>query len=444
VDGTAELGGIEIPVSKSGPVSSKVRVIGGGLAGCEAALQLARRGRCVDLWEQKPQLRSPAHTSDALAELVCSNSLRSDQLTSAVGLLKEELRRVGSALLRCAQHCRVPAGGALAVDRAQFSAEVERLLGEAPEVTLECHAVAALPDDGLPTILATGPLTEGALAEDLARVTGVDSLHFYDAIAPIVESESIDRGRVFAASRYGRGDAQDYLNVPLDRACYERFVEDLLAAPKQTPHGFEDSACFDGCLPIEVMAGRGLEVLAHGPMKPVGLVDPSSGERPHAVVQLRKEDRADTARNLVGFQTRLTRQSQRDVLRKLPGLEGARFLRYGSIHRNSFVEAPRVLSDSLELQARPGIWLAGQLAGSEGYVEAIAVGFLAATSLCACTDRGSFVPPPRTTALGGLYAHLRGAAPGSYGPSNITWAMVEPYPGGRRKQERRRAEDMIV
>lgn len=413
-----------------------VRVIGAGLAGCEAAWQLARAGLHVELWEQKPLRRSPAQSSDGLAELVCSNSLRSDQRANAVGLLKDELRAVGSGLLRCADATRVPAGSALAVDRQRFSQAVEALLGSCERIQVEHRIVEALPEDAVPTVVATGPLTEGPLADALAALAGGEALHFYDAIAPIVESEGVDRRVVFAQSRYDKGDPEDYWNVPLDEEQYYVFVQRLLAAPKLTPHGFEDSACFEGCLPIEVMAARGPLVLAHGPMKPVGLTDPRTGQRPFAVVQLRKEDREGSARNLVGFQTRLTWPAQRELFGGLPGLGGVRFQRLGSIHRNSYLDAPRALDDALRLRRDPPLWIAGQLAGSEGYVEAIGVGVLVAASVLALRAGQDFVPPPASTALGGLYRHLRdGSKP--FTPSNITWSLIAMDEARGRRGDRR-------
>ncbi|MFH1810970.1 MAG: methylenetetrahydrofolate--tRNA-(uracil(54)-C(5))-methyltransferase (FADH(2)-oxidizing) TrmFO [Pseudomonadota bacterium] len=415
---------------------SRVRIIGAGLAGCEVAWQLARAGLEVELWEQKPLQRTPAQSNDGLAELVCSNSLRSDQLGNAVGLLKQELRLCRSGLMQCADHSRVPAGSALAVDRRQFSDQVESLLGSCPSLQIQRGVFTHLPDDGVATVLATGPLTQGPLAAQLAELTGGDALHFYDAIAPILETEGIDRSIVFAQSRYDRGDPEDYLNVPLDEEAYHLFVHALCAAPKVTPRDFEDSACFEGCLPVEVMAARGPLVLAFGPMKPVGLVDPRTGRRPFAAVQLRKEDPAGTARNMVGFQTRLTWPAQRELFSGLPGLAGVRFQRLGSMHRNSFLDAPRVLDDALRLHASPHPWVAGQLAGSEGYVEAIAVGMLVARSVLDHVADRSFLPPPPTTALGGLYRHLRDSSK-PFGPSNVTWSMIQVETGGRGRGERR-------
>jgi len=415
-----------------------VRIIGGGLAGSEVAWQLARRGVSVELCEQKPAQRSAAHTSDQLAELVCSNSLRSDRLENAVGLLKAELRLIGSGLLRCADATRVPAGGALAVDRAAFSTAVEALLAGVPTLCFARGQVAQLADDDRPTVVASGPLTDGALAAEIRTLTGSEALFFYDAIAPIVDASTLDLEQLFAASRYGRGDADDYLNLPLDHDAYYRFVQALLDAPKVTPHDFEDRTCFEGCLPIEVMAARGPDVLAFGPLKPVGLIDPRTGRRPFAAVQLRKEDLAGSARNLVGFQTRLTHPAQLAVLRSLPGMQHAQFLRLGSVHRNTYVDAPRALDDGLRLRARPTVWLAGQITGSEGYVEAIAVGALVAISVLAALRGQPFVAPPPTTALGGLYRHLRGPHPGAFAPSNVNWAQLAAYPGGRNRAEQRR------
>ncbi len=420
------------------PLEPKVLIIGGGLAGCEAAWQLASRQIDVELREMRPERPSPAHETDRLAELVCSNSLRGASLTNAVGLLKEEMRRLGSLVLNAADRTSVPAGKALAVDRRAFAEAVtEAVLGH-PRVRLVRAESRSLPRNG-PAIVATGPLTSEPLAEDLAQLTGSRGLHYYDAIAPVVDAESLDSARVFRASRYGEGE--DYLNVPLDEAEYHRLVRDLLQADKVPPRDFEEPRYFEGCLPVEILAERGPLTLAHGPLKPVGLTDPRTGRRPFAVIQLRAEDQEGTAYNLVGFQTRMRQGEQLRVLRSLPGLERVRLLRYGSVHRNTFVDAPRVLTPALELRARPGVRLAGQLTGVEGYVESAACGLLAGLFL-AGELRGEPIPaPPPETAHGGLLGHLRGLGPsaGSFQPSNITWAMLPAPPKRRRRADRRRA-----
>ncbi|NDY43539.1 methylenetetrahydrofolate--tRNA-(uracil(54)-C(5))-methyltransferase (FADH(2)-oxidizing) TrmFO, partial [Dissulfurirhabdus thermomarina] len=357
------------------PDTFDLTVIGGGLAGSEAAWQAAEAGCRVRLVEMKPRRFSPAHKSPFLGELVCSNSLRSDAPDSAVGLLKEELRRAGSLVMAAADRTRVPAGKALAVDRNRFAAEITAALEAHPRVEIVRDEATALPDTGW-VIVATGPLTSDALAAELRARIGTGYLHFYDAIAPIVLGESLDRTVVFAASRYQEGGG-DYLNCPMDEAAYRRFVEALLAAEKVPLRDFERAAYFEGCLPIEVMAERGPETLRFGPMKPVGLVDPRTGRTPHAVVQLRREDLEGTLWNMVGFQTKLKWHEQERVFRMIPGLERAEFVRLGSIHRNTFVCAPRVLTPALRLRADPRIFLAGQLSGVEGYVESTAMGLLA-------------------------------------------------------------------
>jgi methylenetetrahydrofolate--tRNA-(uracil-5-)-methyltransferase len=419
-----------------------VTIVGAGLAGCEAAWQLAERGLDVLLLEQKPIARTPAQTTDSFCELVCSNSMRGAALANAVGLLKEELRRAGSLILSCADATRVPAGGALAVDREQFSACVTDRLRRHPRVTIEARVVEAIPAAcaTAPVILATGPLTGDALALDLARAIGQDHLAYYDAIAPIVSAESIDWTQVFKQSRYGKGaadgDDEAYVNCPLDEPGYTAFVAELLAAQKVEPRSFEETRYFEGCLPIEVMASRGGMTLAFGPMKPVGLTDPRTGQRPYAVVQLRPEDGAATAYNLVGFQTRMTWPEQSRVLRTIPGLQAAEFLRFGSVHRNTFVDAPRVLGERMQLRARPDVYLAGQITGVEGYVESCAGGFVCGRMLAQTLTGAPVTPPPASTALGGVLTHLsRGAA--GYQPSNVTWAWLPPHENRRLKKRER-------
>jgi methylenetetrahydrofolate--tRNA-(uracil-5-)-methyltransferase len=425
-----------------------VTVVGAGLAGCEAAWQLAERGVDVLLIEQKPLARTPAQTTDTFCELVCSNSMRGASLANAVGLLKEELRRAGSLILSCADATRVPAGGALAVDRERFSAAVtERLRGHA-RVTLESRVVESIPDasPSTPVILATGPLTGDALAADLARVVGRGHLAYYDAIAPIVSADSIDWDKVFKQSRYGKGveagDDEAYVNCPFDEQQYRAFVADVVAAQKVEPRGFEEVRYFEGCLPIEVMASRGEMTLAFGPMKPVGLLDPRTNARPFAVVQLRPEDAAATAYNLVGFQTRMTWPEQGRVLRTIPGLEAAELQRYGSVHRNTFVDAPRVLDARMQLRARPGVYLAGQVSGVEGYVESCAGGFVCGVMLAQSLLGHAVTPPPPTTALGGVLTHL-GRDTKDYQPSNVTWAWLPPM-ADRRMKKRERYEAMAA
>lgn len=419
---------------------NKVTVVGAGLAGVEAAWQLAGRGVEVELIEQKPLRRTPAQTSDALAELVCSNSLRGAALANAVGLLKEELRRAGSLVLQAADLTAVPAGGALAVDRERFGATITGAIDAHPRIHRRCAEVTEIPSSR-PVILATGPLTGDALAADLARVLGAEHLAYYDAISPIVAADSLDWEKVFRQSRYDKGGDDAYVNCPMDEATYRAFVQAVLDAEKVRPRDFEETRYFEGCLPIEVMAERGPDTLLYGPMKPVGLSDPRTGRRPFAVVQLRQEDAAATAFNLVGFQTRMTWTAQATVLRMIPGLESAEFMRFGSVHRNTFVDAPRVLSPTLELNALPGLFLAGQITGVEGYVESAACGLLCAVQLARALRGEGALPPPATTAFGGLMAHLRGG-PNAFQPSNITWAHVPPIatPGKKKVAKRDRYE----
>jgi len=416
-----------------------VTVIGAGLAGSECALQLARRGIPVRLCEMKPHQRSPAHRSDGPAELVCSNSFRSDSPETPIGMLHAELRRLGSLILGEADRARVPAGEALAVDRERFSAGVERALDATPGLQRVSGEVESVPPGEV--VVATGPLTSEALTRALSRWTG-DKLYFYDSIAPIVAADSVDEASAFRASRWGRGDGDDYLNLPLDEAQYRAFVAELRAAEKVTPHAFEEPRYFEGCLPIEVMAERGEDALAYGPMKPVGLTDPHTGKRPHAVVQLRHEDVAGTAYNLVGFQTRLTWPEQKRIFRSLPGLGSAEFLRMGQIHRNTFIDGPRLLGADLSLREEPRVWFAGQISGVEGYVESAASGYLVSLSIVARRSGRPFVPPPAATAIGALYRHVTGEAhpPGAaYQPSNVTFGLFPPLPDRVPKSRRREA-----
>src|SRR4051794_29286121 len=418
-----------------------VRVVGGGLAGTEAALVLADAGVDVVLHEQKPARRSPAHKEDGLAELVCSNSLRSDNPQNAIGLLHEELRRLGSPVLAQADLARVPAGDALAVDRPAFSGGLTARVRAHPRIRLTAEEVRELPAGPDLCIVATGPLTGEDLARSLAETVGASQLAFYDAIAPIVAGDSVDRSLAFAQSRYGKGEGADYLNLPLTREQYEQFVAELLRGEKVKPHAFEEPRYFEGCLPIEVMAERGRDVLAYGPMKPVGLIDPRSGQRPHAVVQLRREDRAGTAWNLVGFQTRLTWPEQKRIFAGfIPGLRAAEWLRLGQVHRNTFLNAPRVLAPDGTLKARPHVFCAGQITGVEGYVESAASGHLAARRVLARLRGERFVPPPGTTALGALLRHVTGEAHPKgydYQPSNVVYALFPPLAERHRKQERK-------
>jgi methylenetetrahydrofolate--tRNA-(uracil-5-)-methyltransferase len=425
-------------------LTGPVTIVGAGLAGCEAAWQLAERGTPVRLIEQKPASRTPAQTSDEFCELVCSNSMRGAALTNAVGLLKEELRRAGSLVMACADATRVPAGGALAVDRDAFSELVTRRIRNHRFISVQARVVDAIPaaSDEAPVVLATGPLTADALAADLERAVGRSHLAYYDAIAPIIAADSIDWTRVFKQSRYGKGAEpgadEAYVNCPLDEATYRELVRQLRDAVKVEARSFEEARYFEGCLPVEVMAARGDLTLAFGPMKPVGLVDPRTGHRPFAVVQLRPEDGAASAYNMVGFQTRMTWSEQARVLRTIPGLEAAEFMRFGTVHRNTFVDAPRCLDARLQLRSRPGVFLAGQIAGVEGYVESCACGFVCAILLSQSLRGASLVPPPPETALGGVLTHL-GRAVDDYQPSNVTWAWLPPLVDRRLKKHDRYA-----
>ncbi|HPC82337.1 MAG TPA: methylenetetrahydrofolate--tRNA-(uracil(54)-C(5))-methyltransferase (FADH(2)-oxidizing) TrmFO [Thermoanaerobaculaceae bacterium] len=415
-----------------------VRVIGGGLAGCEAAWQLASAGVEVELVEMRPGTTTPAHRSGDLAELVCSNSLRSDNPTNAVGLLKREMEAMGSLVMAAARKARVPAGDALAVDRAAFSAHITRALESHPLVRVVREEVTALPEG--PAILATGPLTSPALHRALEELLGEGSLSFFDAIAPVVAADSLDMSLLFAASRYGKGGGADYLNAPLDHEQYVAFVVALREAEKVPLREFErDIPHFEGCLPIEVMAERGLDTLRYGPMKSVGLVDPRTGRRPYAVVQLRQDDLAARHYNLVGFQTRMTVGAQQRVMRMIPGLANARFVRYGMVHRNSFVCAPRHLDAQLRIEVRPELRLAGQLAGVEGYVESAACGLLAGFSLAAEQLGAEVEPLVHWTAHGGLVRHLTERSPHDFQPANAAWGLMTepPIPLPRDKGHRR-------
>ncbi len=408
----------------------EVVVIGAGLAGCEVAWQAARRGLDVTLVDMKPAERSPAHHADWFAELVCSNSLRSNRVTSAVGLLKEEMRRLGSLVIAAADEAAVPAGQALAVDRDVFARRITETLAAHPRVALRQARVERIPD-ARPVVIATGPLTAGGLAEDLQRVLGEQYLYFYDALSPIVYADSIDMEVAFRASRYEDGPG-DYLNLPLDRARYEAFVAALCAADTVPLHPFEAALYFEGCLPVEEMARRGRDTLAYGPMKPVGLVDPRTGRRPHAVVQLRQEDKQGVLYSLVGFQTKLRVGEQKRIFRTLPGAGQLVFARYGSVHRNTYLNAPRHLGPTLELRSRPGVYVAGQIAGVEGYVESAALGLLAGIQV-AFAQRGTEAPrPDPATAHGALLAFLAQADANRFSPMNVNFGLFPALEGAAR------------
>ena len=401
-----------------------VRIIGGGLAGCEAAWQLVRRGVAVELYEMRPQRATEAHATSHLAELVCSNSLRSAALTNAAGLLKEEMRRLDSLIIRTAEACRVPAGSALAVDRERFAAAVTAELGALPGVSIVRAEVEAIPSDGV-SIIASGPLTSPALSRALEALLGARQLYYYDAISPIVTAESIDKTVAFSASRYDRG-GDDYINLPFTREEYEAFIGALLAAEKVPAHDFEDLRYFEGCLPIEEMARRGRETLAFGPMRPTGLTDPRTGKRPYAVVQLRQENHERTLYNMVGFQTKMTYPEQKRVFALVPGLAHAEFVRFGSLHRNTFIDAPRQLRPTLQWRGRRDIFFAGQITGVEGYIESAASGLLAGINAARLVRGERVVEPPATTALGSLLAYITDPERKDFQPMNVNFGIMPP------------------
>jgi methylenetetrahydrofolate--tRNA-(uracil-5-)-methyltransferase len=427
-----------------------VRIVGGGLAGCEAAWQAASRGVAVLLYEMRPARATAVHKTDRLAELVCSNSFRGDKLDNAVGLLKEEMRRLGSIVMRAAEASRVPAGAALAVDRERFAETITAALTGHPRITISREEVTAIPPstERDPVIIATGPLTSEALSRDLARVVGSDHLYFYDAISPIVLAETIDRSKVFRASRWGRSlgpvrlqpdspacgidDGEgDYLNCPMTRDEYERFYDALVTAESATVHDFDKERFFEGCLPIEVMAHRGRDTLRFGPMKPVGLVDPRTGREPYAAVQLRQDNLAGDHFSLVGFQTQIKWGDQARVLRMIPGLEQAEFVRFGMVHRNTYVNGPTVLAETWQVRTHPTLFFAGQMSGVEGYVESAASGLLAGINAAAMAKGETVSAAPRTTAIGALAYYVSHANPAHYEPSNITFGIMPPLDWAR-------------
>ena len=413
-----------------------ITIIGAGLAGCEAAWQIAGKGIPVDLFEMRPQRMTPAHQSDRLSELVCSNSLRGTGMHNAVGLLKEELRRCGSLFITTADAHAVPAGGALAVDREGFAEQITRSIDEHPLITLHRQEITEIPDDRI-VIIASGPLTSEALAEKIGALTGQEHLYFYDAIAPIIEADSIDMEKVYAASRYDRGGA-DYLNCPFDKEQYLAFVEALCKGDKVVPHDFEKVVHFEGCMPVEVLAERGEMTLAFGPMKPVGLRDPRTGRDPFAVIQLRQDDKHANLYNLVGFQTKLTYPEQERVFRTIPGLEKVKFARLGSMHRNTFINAPACLNETMQLKGAANIFFAGQITGVEGYVESAASGFIAGLSAAACYQEHNFLSPPLTTALGALLNYPVTASVENFQPMNITYGLFPALEQRIRKRRDRR------
>lgn len=425
-----------------------VRIIGGGLAGAEAAWQLARRGVAVELYEMRPQRMTEAHASSNLGELVCSNSLRSDLLTAPAGLLKAEMRILDSLVIRTAETARVPAGSALAVDRDRFSLALTRAMEDLAAVRIVREEVREVPADGI-VVLATGPLTSPALSADLAARLGEAHLYFYDAISPIVTAESIDMAVAFRAARYDKG-GDDYINLPMTREEYHRFIDGLLRAERVPTHKFERFVPFEGCMPIEELADRGRETLAFGPMRAVGLIDPRTGRRPYAVVQLRQENREKTLYNIVGFQTKMTYPEQRRVLALIPGLANAEFVRLGSLHRNTFINAPQHLLPTLQWRQRGTLFFAGQMTGVEGYIESAATGLLAGINAAHLLTGRPLVQPPSTTALGSLLAYITDCERKRFQPMNVNFGLIPPLAvrlRGRGKKEmmaRRALADMAA
>jgi methylenetetrahydrofolate--tRNA-(uracil-5-)-methyltransferase len=455
-----------------------IHIIGGGLAGCEAAWQAAERGVAVTIHEMRPVRATAVHKTDQLAELVCSNSFRGDKLDNAVGLLKEEMRRLGSIVMRSADAARVPAGAALAVDREQFSRAVTQAIGTHPRITLVREEIPRVPRafDG-PVIIATGPLTSDSLSADIAAMVGSDHLYFYDAVSPIVLAETIDRSRVFRASRWGRSlrgarsDARsagsldpttettvdpaagcgvddgegDYLNCPFSKEEYERFFEALMSAERAPLHEFDQPKFFEGCLPIEVMASRGVDTLRFGPMKPVGLIDPRTGREPYGAVQLRQDNLAGDHFSLVGFQTQMKWGEQARVFKLIPGLEQAEFVRFGMIHRNTYINGPTVLRETWQTKTRDDLFFAGQISGVEGYVESAASGLIAGRNAAALVLGEPLSVPPRTTAIGALAYYVSHAAPRNYQPTNITFGIISPLqPAAGRKVPRKKTERNVA
>jgi len=411
-------------------------IIGAGLAGCEAAWQIAKRGGKVVLYEMKPDVYSPAHRSPSFAEIVCSNSFKSESLENGPGVLKREMEFLESLILKTAKETRVPAGDSLAVDREVFSKRMTQIMEGLEHLEIVRKEVKTIPEDGI-TIIATGPLTSEVLSKEIQRITGDRHLFFYDAISPIVTADSIDFGKAFKASRYGKG-GDDYVNCPMGEDEYYRFVNALNQAEKVPIRHFERRYFFEGCLPIEELAARGKDTLAFGPLKPVGLIDPKTGKQPFAVIQLRQEDQFETIFNLVGFQTRMKQEEQKRVFRMIPGLERAEFVRFGSLHRNTFIDSPRLLKESLQLRDRPYLFFAGQITGVEGYMESAAMGLLAGINAFRQARRMDPVFPPPTTAIGALIHYITHSQTIPFQPMNINFGLFPPIQGKTRGRERRR------
>jgi methylenetetrahydrofolate--tRNA-(uracil-5-)-methyltransferase len=420
-------------------MTPKIRIIGAGLAGSEAAWQCARRGIAVELFEMRPVRSTPAHQTADFAELVCSNSLKSDSPNTAPWLLKEEMLRAGSMLLEIARQCAVPAGHALAVDRTVFAARVTEALSHEPLITVLRQEVTQINEDQI-TIVATGPLTSDALSQEIARLSGSSHLYFFDSISPIVEADSIDMSKVYLAARYDKGTA-DYINCPMSKQEYDVFCDALVAGQSVEERDWEKLNYFEGCLPIEEIARRGRDTLRFGPMKPVGLKDPRTGRIPYAAVQLRQENLRADSYNLVGFQNHLKFADQARVLRLIPGLENARFLRFGQIHRNTYINGPTLLSESLQMKDHPAVFFAGQICGVEGYVESIATGLLAGIHAATLASGALPVPPPRPTAFGSLVNYVAHSDAREFQPANITFDLLPPLQNKiRDRQERRRQQ----
>jgi methylenetetrahydrofolate--tRNA-(uracil-5-)-methyltransferase len=415
-----------------------VMVIGGGLAGVEAAWQAARAGARVRLYEMRPVQQTPAHRTDKLAEIVCSNSLKSDEPGTAPFLLKEELRRAGSLVMEAASATRVPAGAALAVDRHKFADYITEKISNHPRITLVREEATRVPDEEI-VIIATGPLSSDALTTDIMRLTGDDQLYFYDAIAPIVAADSIDMSIAFRAARYGKG-GDDYVNCPFDEEQYAHFYEELIQAKSVPLHRFEETRWFEACLPIEELARRGVDTPRFGPMKPVGLVDPRTGRQPYAAVQLRQENLMADAYSLVGFQNHLRYGEQARILRLVPGLERAEFLQFGQIHRNTYICAPRVLAPTMQMRKQPLVFFAGQISGVEGYVESVATGWLAGVNAARLLAQESLLEAPATSAMGALARYVSSAKTDNYQPVNITFALLEPLAEEHRRRVKRKRD----
>jgi methylenetetrahydrofolate--tRNA-(uracil-5-)-methyltransferase len=421
---------------------NEILIIGGGLAGVEAAWQAAESGSCVRLYEMRPVRSTPAHRTDRLAEIVCSNSLKSDEAGSASHLLKEELRRGNSLVMRAAEHARVPAGAALAVDRRQFADYVTGQIEAHPKIEVVREEITSIPNDDI-AIIATGPLTSEALTAEIMKLTGDDQLYFYDAIAPIVAGDSIDTSIAFRAARYGKG-GDDYLNCPMDEEQYARFYEELIKADSVPLQRFEETRWFEACLPIEELARRGVDTLRYGPMKPVGLIDPRTGRESYAAVQLRQENLMADAYSLVGFQNHLRYGEQARVLRLIPGLEKAEFLQFGQIHRNTYINAPNVLAATMQARSHPNIFFAGQITGVEGYVESVAMGWLAGKNAARLSRDEELLTAPQRSAIGALARYVSSAATKNYQPVNITFALLEPLGKEQARSVKRKRDRHLL